>query len=106
MEKRCTFRREYKLFSKTIWTFWLELYNITVRTKEELAAERARQYSHRKHQTKAFHSSTNKEKPSIESFENFDSSSFSLPTTPTNSLQPSTPSKTKFSSQSSPQNRL
>jgi hypothetical protein len=49
MEKRCTSRREYRLLGKAIWTSWLELRNITVRTKEKLAAERARQYDHRKY---------------------------------------------------------
>jgi hypothetical protein len=44
MEKRCTSRREYRLLSEAIWTFWLESCNITIRTKEELAAERARWY--------------------------------------------------------------
>jgi hypothetical protein len=81
MEKKYISRREYRVFSEAIWTFWLKSCNITVRTKEELAAEKARWYGHKKHQTKVFPSSTNKKKPSTESFENFNSfsSSFSPP---------------------------
>jgi hypothetical protein len=73
-------------------------------TPTPILTERTRQYGHRKHQTKASPSFTNKE---TESFENSNSSSpsSSPPTISTNSLQPFTPSKTKFSSQSSPQNR-
>jgi hypothetical protein len=104
MEKRCIFKREYRLLSEAIWTFWLESCSINIKTKEELTVKRARWYGYRKLQTKAFLSSINKEKHSIEFFENCDSpsSNSSPPITPTNSLQPFTLSKTKFSSQSSP----